>query len=169
MPFIKGSLCHLHISILTQHQFFHFPTWGMIRLFFFHKNCSSYEGTQTTEQPSEIMEQWHALSPHDIQPFNQRCNSSEVLPNTQTSFVGPLNPTPAIIFHLIFPSQFPELRRVDRDAGVLEKNRDGMGLNKDARRSPPRAKLFFPSSHKCSTSIYKIKEVLFLDTKIMSV
>lgn len=86
--------------------------------------------------------------------------------NTWASFAGPLSATSAIIFQLIFPPQVPELGRVGRGAVVLERNGGGMGLKEDARRSPSRAK-FFPSFHKCSTAIYKIKEVEFLDTKIM--
>lgn len=83
--------------------------------------------------------------------------------NTWAYFAGHLNATPAIIFHLIFPPQFPELGRVDRRAGVvLERNGDGIEPNKDARRSPSRAKLYSPASINAQQLFAKQKKLHFL-------
>lgn len=140
-------LSSIHISIHDQHKFFYFPVQSMIRqvLGFFHKKLCSGQFFVCGNSNYWTALRNHVQWPHDIQSHlirdavQLRCWQS-----TWISFAGPLSATSAIIFHLIFPPQFPELGRVDRGAGVvLERNGGGMGLNKDAGGSPSKAK-FFP-------------------------
>lgn len=88
--------------------------------------------------------------------------------NTWTFIARPLNVTPVLIFHLVFPPQFPELGRVDRGArcGIGKK----WGLNRAEQRCEDisiKGQAFPPSFRKCSTAICKIQQVEFLDTKIV--
>lgn len=174
VPFIKGFFCHLHVSILNQRQFFRFPTWSIMRQFF---------STKTVLWPVLCMWEFKLLNSPQKSWSSATCNdlmtSSHLIwdaiqvrcwQNTWTFIARPLNVTPVLIFHLVFPPQFPELGRVDRGAGC------GIGKKWEWNRAEQRCEdisikgqAFSPSFHKCSTAICKIQQVEFLDTKIVPV
>lgn len=88
--------------------------------------------------------------------------------NTWTFIARPLNVTPVLIFHLVFPPQFPELGRVDRGAQCSIGKK--WGWNRAEQRCEDisiKGQDFSPSFHKYSTAICKIQQVEFLDTKIV--